>query len=247
MSRLSDSYENAYTDFYGSGTPCVYKSGDAWHKRTGNQAQGIYRAARPIYNHPIRAIWLATGWSIVEKLDALDVDWNAINPLAYADAGEAVPFCPFIITIGVEPFSLAYNDAVAAAAEILSILSNVGFPHIPVAFIESQVHCSAGPKLLSFNPLIDPVPELRKDFSYALGIPIAPLKSPHYEGTGALYYRLSSDDERVALLTCAHVARPPPLFQNKAMTLKKASAGQAREDIIALGTGAWDNALKAIM
>ncbi|KDR68415.1 hypothetical protein GALMADRAFT_215850 [Galerina marginata CBS 339.88] len=243
--RLSDKYTNAYTDFYGSETPCIYKTGPAWYKRTGNQAQGIYRAARPIYNHPIRPFWLSIGWRIVAKLDSLKVDWNAINPLAYADAGKADPFCPFVITIGVEPYSLLYDDAVAAGDAVLSVLKDAGFPNIQVAFIESRLHRSAGPKLLSLDPLLDPIAELRKDFSHALGLPIAPLKSPHFEGTGALYYRLGNDNDRVALLTCAHVAHPPPLFQNKPMT-RKTNMDQAREDIIALGTGAYKNATMAI-
>lgn len=28
--RLTEKYPNAYSDFYGSGTPCVYKSGPDW-------------------------------------------------------------------------------------------------------------------------------------------------------------------------------------------------------------------------
>ncbi|CAA7260647.1 unnamed protein product [Cyclocybe aegerita] len=243
--RLADKYANAYTDFYGSMTPCIYKTGPEWHKRSGNQAQGIYRAARPIYNHPIRPFWLSIGWSIVAKLDSLKVDWNAINPLAYADAGEANPFCPFVITIGVEPYSLLYDDAVAAGDAVLSILKDAGFPGIQVAFIESRLHRSARPKLLSFEPPFDPDPKLRKDFSHALSLPIAPLKSPNFEGTGALYFRLNKDNDRVALLTCAHVARPPPLFQNTTMTRTKTS--EAREDIIALGTFAFEKAVTAIM
>ena len=35
---------------------------------------------------------------------------------------------------------------------------------------------------------------------------------PYYEGTGALYFRLGSDTKDIALLTCAHVVRPPPAF-----------------------------------
>ena len=51
-----------------------------------------------------------------------------------------------------------------------------------------------------------------KHFSSALGLPIAPLVMPYYEGTGALYFRLGSDTKDIALLTCAHVVRPPPAF-----------------------------------
>ena len=243
MIRLTDKYANAYADLWGSRTPCVYKTGPAWHT---SEAQAFLRVPRPIYSHPIGGSWLSIGRDIIGELDSAKVEWNAINPLAYADAGQANPFCPFVITICVTPLSLTYDAAVAAGKLIHDILNNAGFPDIQVAFIESVVHRSAaGPKLLSFDPLFDPVPELRKDFTSTLGLPIAPLKAPQYEGTAALYYRLSQDDGRVAMLTCAHVARPPPLYGNTGMTLKKGT-GQAREDIIALGTGAYHNAVTAI-
>ncbi|PVF97482.1 hypothetical protein CPB86DRAFT_775266 [Serendipita vermifera] len=231
MTRLSDSYENAYTDFHGSGTPCIYKTGPAWPKRTGHQAQKLYRAARPIHNHSIRPVWLSIAWSIVAKLDTLQVDWNAINPLAYADAGVATLICDFVITIAVKPGSLLYAAAVTAANAIDKILQDAGFPEIQVTFIESVLHRSgAGPKPLSFNPLLDPVPELRKAFSYSLG---------------GLFFRLSKDEKRVALLTCAHVARPPPLFDNTTITRKNNS--QAREDIVLLGTEAFQAAVQAMV
>lgn len=51
-----------------------------------------------------------------------------------------------------------------------------------------------------------------KHFSSALGLPIAPLGTPYYEGTGALHFRLGSDAKDIVLLTCAHVVRPPPAF-----------------------------------
>ncbi|CUA75389.1 hypothetical protein RSOLAG22IIIB_11715 [Rhizoctonia solani] len=247
MNRLTNHYPNAFTDFYGSKTPCIYKTGPEWHKRTGNEAQGIYRAARPIYDHAIRSSWLSIGWKIVKKLDSLDVDWNAINPLAYADAGEATAFCPFVITIAVEPYSLLYDDAVVAGNDVVAILSEAGFPDIQVAFIESTLHRSAGHKLRPLNPLVDPIAELRKYFTGALGLSIAPLDYPNFEGTGGFYFRLNEtkDDDRVALLTCAHVVRPPAHFPSITATRKNTS--QPREEIVALGNGAFQNAVNAIM
>lgn len=145
MTRLSDSYENAYTDFHGSGTPCIYKTGPAWPKRTGHQAQKLYRAARPIHNHSIRPVWLSIAWSIVAKLDTLQVDWNAINPLAYADAGEATLICDFVIIIAVKPGSLLYADAVTAANAIDNILQMLVFPR---SKSPSSNPCSIVPELV---------------------------------------------------------------------------------------------------
>jgi hypothetical protein len=118
--RLTDKYPNAYSDFYGSGTPCVFKSGPEWHVRKGPQAQGIERGS--VYRHAIGRTWLSIG-----------VKWTSINPLAYADAGEAKPFCSLILSIGVKPHSLLYDAAVAAAAVVKDILAEAGFSAIEVA------------------------------------------------------------------------------------------------------------------
>ncbi|KAI9778209.1 MAG: hypothetical protein M1839_008326 [Geoglossum umbratile] len=247
MTRLTDNYPNAYHDFYGSGTPCVYKSGPDWQTPKGNQAQRTIREARPVYRHAIGSTWLSIGKRIHQGLDSIDVKWTSINPLAYADVGTAEPFCSLILSIGVKPHSLLYDSAVAAAAVVKEILAEAGFPTIEVAFVESVVTRSiaAGPKLLSFNPLLDPVPDLQKPFTAALGLPIAPLKYPHFEGTAALYFRLDKDNRRIAILTCAHVARPTPIYANTGMTRK--NERRPREEIIALGNTGYINAVKAMI
>ena len=247
-SRLTDCYPAAYKDFFGmpSGAPCIYKSGPAWPERKGPEAQRFIREARPVYGHPIAGSWLKIGTDIYKFLDSCSVMWTSIDPVAFANAGEKTPFCPLIMWIGVKHETLLFDAAVAAADAIKRILSLAGFPEVEVAFRESEVtHSVAGPKLLPFNPLVDPIPEFRKPFTPTLGLSIAPLKTPHYEGTGALYLRLSKDDERVVLLTAAHVARPPSAYANTGMSRKRAS--QPREDIVALGNMGYRNATSAMM
>lgn len=173
----------------------------AWRERTGPEAYRITREARPAYDHPIADQWHAIGTSIYQFLDSQGVKWTSIDPVAFAEEGGVEPFCPLLMWIGVHPKSLIYDAAVAAAG---------GFPEIEVAFRESVINRSVatGPKLLPFNPLRDPVPELLKPFTPTLGLSIAPLKTPYYEGTGALYLRVGNTDKRTVLLTAAHVARP---------------------------------------
>ncbi|KAK7685522.1 hypothetical protein QCA50_011388 [Cerrena zonata] len=247
MSHLLAKYPAAITDFYGSGTPCVYKTGPVWPVAQGPQSQKIRRAARPIYKHGIAPIWLDTAWSIVAELETFQVDWNAVDPLAYANAGQAALIWEFVITIGVKPLSLVYETAVAAAKVVDGILEAAGFPEIQVAFIES-VYRRQG-KLMSFDPTyeLQGIPGLRKPFTPTLGLANAPYKSPYYEGTGGLYLRLNTDesDKRTVLLTCAHVAHPPPLFDNKEYTRKFGS--QLREDIILLGGGSFNDSVEDIM
>ena len=159
--RLTDNYANAYSDFYGSGTPCIFKSDPSWRVRKGPQAQGIEREARPVYRHAIEPTWRSIGKCIYDKLDSIGVKWTSINPLAYADAGEAKPFCSLILSIGVKPHSLLYDAAVAAAAAVTGILAEAGFHALEVAVVESVVTRSvaAGPKLLLFEPLFDNIPD----------------------------------------------------------------------------------------
>ena len=246
--RLTDKYLNAYSDFYPSRTPCILKSGPEWPIRKGpSQAQGIEREARPVYGHAIGPTWRSIGKEIYQHLDSMSLNWTSINPLAYADAGEVKPFCSLILSIGVKPYSLLYDAAIAAATTVKKILATAGFPNIEVAFVESVVTRSvtAGPKLLSFDPLFDEVPDLRKPFTTTLGLSIAPLRHPRFEGTGALFFRFSEDDNRTAMLTCAHVARPPPVYPNTGMTRRNTS--QSREEVIALGNMGYNNAVNAMM
>ena len=123
MAHLLSTYPAAITDFYGSGIPCIYKTGPAWPVAQGPQSQKLKRAARPIYEHGIRPVWLPTAWNIVAQLDALQIDWNAVDPLAYANVGQAELICDFVISIAVKPLSLAYEAARAAADVIDGILA----------------------------------------------------------------------------------------------------------------------------
>lgn len=147
----------------------------------------------------------------------------------------------------MKPQFLLYDVAVAAADGVKKILAKAGFLDIEVAFVESIVTRSvtAGPKLLSFNPILDEVPELRKPFTSILCLSIAPLSYPNYEGTVALYFRLGKDNKLTAMLTRAHVARPPPVYPNTGVTCTNAS--QARDEFVAPGNKAYGNSVKAMI
>ncbi|KAI9511710.1 hypothetical protein F5148DRAFT_1280405 [Russula earlei] len=127
------------------------------------------------------------------------------------------------LSISVQPHSLVYGTAIAAANVIKKILTEAGFPAIEVSFVELVVTCSVStsPKLLLLDPLLDNIPELGKPFSTAL----------HHA------------PQCTTILTCAHVACP--LYSNTGMTCGKES--QDREDIIALGNKGYNNAIKAMM
>jgi hypothetical protein len=244
--RLTDNYPSAYTDFFGGSMPCIFKKGTVWKVRDGPEAQPFIREARPVYDAEKAEKWCSVGQAIWKYIDTLGIKWTFINPLAYANAGEAKPFCSFVVIIGVKPSAVPFDLAVEVATITEKMLHNAGFAEAEVAIVEGEkTHSVArGPQLLSLNPLLDDVPELRKLFSSTLGLPIAPLEFHYYAGTGSLYYRFDRDDKRVALLTCAHVARPPPEYPNTGRTAT--DTNQPREEIISPGSGAYDDAIKTM-
>ena len=65
---------------------------------------------------------------------------------------------------------------------------------------------------------------------------------PDFEDTGALYFRLSKDDDHVVLLTAAHVARPTPVYPNTGM-----SHNQSRKEVVALGNIGYQSARDAMV
>lgn len=252
-SRLTDHYPDAFIDFYGtpSGAPCIFKTGPAWPKRQGTEAQPYIRELRPVSDHPITDSWPKIREDTEKYLASCDIMWTSVDGFGFANEGEKEAFCPLLVWIGVRPKTLTFEVAVAAAEYVKgTIVSQAGFTGIEVAFRESEVtHSFGGPKLHSFNPLVDPISDSRKPFTPTPGLFIAPLKTPHYEGTGSLYFRLrkdnDGDDDRVVLLTTAHVARPPPVHTNTGMTRKHSS--QPREQIVALGSSAYEDATNSIM
>jgi hypothetical protein len=246
QSRLSDPYPGAFTDFYGlpSNPRCVFKTGKAWPVRTGPEAQRILRDARPVCDHPMQDRWLEIGQLIYKHLDSRDVEWSSVDPVRFAEAGKE-NVSVLHLWIGVMPGTLAFEAAKEAAKGCKDVLAREGFPDVEVAFRESVVTQSVGPTLLSFDPSVDPVPELRSPFTPTLGIQIAPLETPYFEGTGAVYLREGSESDRVFLLTANHVVRPPPVHHNQPLSRKHSS--QPREEIVILGTNAYTDVINRML
>ncbi|KAI4520608.1 hypothetical protein K525DRAFT_270633 [Schizophyllum commune Loenen D] len=183
---------------------------------------------------------------IVRRLDALDVNMQltGVDPLAYANAGDATLICDFDVVISVIPNSLAQADAAGVVAPtVLAVLEEAGISDAQVAVVEAN-HCRQS-KFMPFDPNseLESISILRKPFTFTLSLSIAPHAMPRYEGTGGVFIRLSTDDndKRVYLLTCAHVARPPPEFENVAYTRKYTS--QPLEKFVLHGTDSYANAL----
>jgi len=249
--RLTDKYPDAFTDTYGtiSGAPFVYKTGSAWPKRQGGpEAQPYIRELRPIHGHHIMSSWVGIVRNVEAYLKEHGQGFTAIMGFGWANVGDKIAFCPVLVTIGVEPKTVAFEDAKTAADYVKSaILGQAGFHDIDVAIWEFTTSFSGiGPNLPSLHPLVDgAVTEFAHPFASPLGVPIAPLKKPYYEGTAGLYLRHGSGSDNVLALTAAHVARPLSMFpDNKGLSEK--AADRHREEIVALSNKAFEDSTTAI-
>lgn len=238
-------YPGALSDFYGlpSNPICVYRTGAEWPMPKGTQAQRVPREARPVCNHPIRAVWPTLGEQVYEFLDSLDVKWSTIDPVRFAEEGGNPGLLH--LWVGVDPGSLSLEDAKAAAIGCKQILAAAQFPDVEIAFRESVFTQSTGPQLLNHVLSVDPTFDIRSPFNGTLGIQIAPRNTPYLEGTGALYLCEGGQSDRIFLLTARHVPLPPSVHRNKLYERK--SSKQRRHEVLILGSKAYQDALEDMM
>lgn len=198
----------AFSDFYGfpSSPLSIYRTGDEWP--VPQDAPRVPREARPIFGHRIQDVWHTLGVQVYEFLDSLNILWSTIDPVRFAkEKGEAGPI---YLWVGVNPRSLSFEAAKAAAVGCKKILAAAQFPEIEIAFRESVFTRSAGPQLVDhILPCEDPIADIRSPFTGSLGIQIASQDAPHFEGTGALYLCEGGQSDRFCLLTARHVPFPP--------------------------------------
>jgi hypothetical protein len=241
--KSGNGYPGYFSDFHGlpSNPRCIYRTGPAWRVRQGPEAQPYLREARPVVDHPIREMWYDLGVAVYRFLDSVNVSWSTIDPVRFAEV-EGEPG-PLHLWIGVKPGTLSLDDAKKAAEGCKRILAN--FPDVEVAFRESIYTRSTGLQLLEHVLSVNSTADVRGPFTPALGLKIAPRTAPHYEGTGALYFRKESGSDEVLVLTNRHVALPPPVFPNTLYLHAKRRAPVC--DVLLLGTKAYDGAVKAIL
>ena len=151
---ISDSYPGAFSDFYGfpSHPICIYRTGDEWPVPKGPQAQRVPREARPICNHPIRAVWHTLGEQVYKFLDSLEVLWSTIDPVRFAEeGGEAGPpsISGWVSNLGPFPSRLPRLQLLAARRSSL-----------PLSSLTSRLHLgspsSPGPQAHAFSTVSPP-------------------------------------------------------------------------------------------
>ncbi|KAL6302385.1 hypothetical protein BKA93DRAFT_827469 [Sparassis latifolia] len=204
---ISDSYPRAFSDYY------VPK---------GPQVQPVLREARPVCNHPIRAVWHTLGEQVYKFLHSLGVLWSTIDPVCFAEEeGEAGPL---YLWVGINSRSPTLEVAKAVAVGCKKILAAAQFPDIEIAFRDSV---------------------FTHPFTGTLGVQVAPQKTPYFEGTGALYLCESGQSNRVFLLTARHVPLPMSVYRNELYEHKTTS--QHYDEVLILGSRAYQDAIKDMM
>ena len=87
---------------------------------------------------------------------------TALTPLAgWANKGEK-ELLSFLLSVGVTPCSLDYDDAIAGAVDVKAILAKSGLPEAEVTFVEMVDkrlgRLGGGPRLLPLDPIDAPSP-----------------------------------------------------------------------------------------
>lgn len=195
-------------------------------------------------HHPIIGVWDELGSSIYRLLDAQGVRWTSTDAMGFWLQEKAIPLCPCMVWVGVSPGSTSLEVAARAARSSLHLIRDAGIEGVEVGIRESTAALSG--RNLKYNfPADLNVITYKKPFTQMLGVPIAPLKFPYYEGTGSVFLNLGGEERKKVLLTCAHVARPPPVSKNVPFTRKETS--QPSEYIIQQGSSRYKRSLQAIV
>ncbi|RPD77828.1 hypothetical protein L226DRAFT_551609 [Lentinus tigrinus ALCF2SS1-7] len=206
MHRSGYDYPDAFSDTHGtdSRSPFIYKTGPSWPHRPDGSQHPYFRELRPLGILNNAKIYF----------EERRMPYTAIMGLGWANNRDEDPFCPLLVTVGMEPKTVTFDEAKTAANYIKhTILSQAGFPEIDVAIWEWETSLSSrGAKLPSLDPLVqEAATQYAHPFASSLGLAIAPRATPYYEGTVGLYLRRGNGSDDVLALTAAHVARPPPM------------------------------------
>ncbi|EDR13871.1 uncharacterized protein LACBIDRAFT_321502 [Laccaria bicolor S238N-H82] len=239
---LTKNYPDACTDTYSlrSGRGFLFKTGPPWIKNEEPNGPPWRCELRPVNGHLIAPIWEDVLTRIHQhlQLHSTTVPFTTVMPLAFANLGEAKPFCPLVVVIGVEPSKVAFEDAKAEAESVKVILAEADFD-VEVAIWEFESFLF-GAHLPALDPVLHKtLSKVYLPFTSTLGIPVAPLKQATCEGSLGLFLMHGED---LLALTAAHVAHPPPKFTDN-RRLSVISAEKHHEDIILLGTDSYNRAV----
>lgn len=103
---------------------------------------GFSRELRPVRygDVPIADSSHQIGEKIIELFESRKIRLNTVDYVGIGNVGDAKPFCPLLVWIGVQPDTLDFEDAKSAAEYVKdTILVEVGISGVEVAIRECIV------------------------------------------------------------------------------------------------------------
>ncbi|KAF9517858.1 hypothetical protein BS47DRAFT_449226 [Hydnum rufescens UP504] len=208
---------------------------------TGPEAHPILKELRPLGDHPLVSAW---DYGLADRLrrglNTMCVNWTSIDALRIAEVGQSSSLV--IVWIGVEFGALSFKEGSIVALECRKFIDTYGIHDYHVEIRESRVMRQVGNRFLDPVVFPDPTFSTRNPYTATLGIPISAKDRPWAEGTGGFYVSAGGDDKAIYLVTARHVVLP--LDDNKEYERK--NERKTREDVMVLGTSAFNNKLAVI-
>lgn len=209
----------------------------------------LVKELRPVFDKRIAAVWKEAGTEIYKHLDSCEVIWTTIDLVRIAEVYvAAIPIHKLkggnntVLWIGVKPGSLSRQKAQEVTVGCETILSKFKMTDVKVAFRESLFILSSGFKLLHY-PISST--EVARPLIPFLGLQIASPHTPHTEGTGGLYIRISN---KLYVLTARHVVFPLKDVPNELCDHRCTKAGSKPAcPVIILGPEAFRKAYNTVV
>ncbi|KAF9517860.1 hypothetical protein BS47DRAFT_1359377 [Hydnum rufescens UP504] len=193
---------------------------------TGPEAYPILKELRPLGDHPLISAW---DHGLADRLR------HGLNSIRQSSS-------LVIVWIGIEFGALSFEEGSLVALECRKFIDTYGIHDYHVEIRESRVMRQVGNRFLDPVLFPDPTFSARDPYTALLGIPISAKDRPWAEGTGGFYLSAGGDDKAIYLVTARHVVLP--LDDNKEYERK--NERKAREDVMVLGTSAFNNKLAII-
>lgn len=213
----------------------------------GPEAYSILKELRYLTHHEITTVWdNGLAIEICRSLSSMSVNWTSLDLVHICNIGE--PSGPAIVWIGVEFGALSFQRGSEVAISCQNLIESSGIQDCYVEIRESCVMTNGGNRFLNPVPLSNPTFTAQDPYTATLGIPISAKDTSWAEGTGGFYLSAGGEDNNIYLLTARHVVLPIDTnndnFNNQ--EYYRENNAKARQDILVLGTSAFDNKLTAI-
>jgi hypothetical protein len=241
----------------------VYRTGKTpWNKTTGPEAYRALKELREVFDHKVNDVWERLGYEVrnlqllldvililysIKVRDLLDeqkVLWTSVDVVRFRTGGVKAVLGPVVLWIGVLPTTLIGEDAFKSSNGLLELLKRYGITDVDIEYRESVYRRSAGPPLLESVSSVRSTVDVVGPLTAALGLHIASLARPHFQGTMGFYLAEGGQSKDILAVTARHVLFP---LDEDNTDYVRANNSAPRKDVILMGPGSFKNLLLSIM